>query len=161
MEILDCDRQGWLSRGKILANLGKHKAALTCYEQAMKIKPKYYKAWSEIDFMLELVGCLEAAENCFDRALGKFDGKDEKIANFAEHQQQIPIPGASIASTCYNQACFQALQGNIDRAIAYLQQALTLDRNKYREMSRQDSDFDNIRGNKLFQEVVENYFIAN
>lgn len=160
MEILDCDRQGWLSRGKILANLGKHKAALTCYEQAMKIKPKYFKAWSEIDFMLELVGCLEAAESCFDQALGKFDGKDEKALDI-EEQQQIKIPGASIASLCYNRACFQALLGNIEQAIAYLEQSLKIDHNKYLEMSQKDSDFDSIRSSKLFQKVVESCLIVN
>ena len=161
MEILDCDRQGWLSRGKILANLGKYKAALTCYEQAMKIKPKYFKAWSEIDFMLELVGCLEAAESCFDQALGKFDGKEEKSVNITDQQQEIQVPGTSIASLCYNRACFQALQGNIEQAIAYLEQSLKIDHNKYLEMSQKDSDFDNIRGRKLFQEIMESCLIAN
>ena len=41
MEILNRDRQGWLNRGKILANLGRHKEALVCYEKAIEIKPDY------------------------------------------------------------------------------------------------------------------------
>lgn len=157
MEILDGDRQGWLSRGKLLASLGKHKAALICYERAMKIKPNYYKAWSEIGLMLELVRCLEAAEHCFDRALGKLDGK---IESTVEHQQQISIPGKNIASICYNRACFQALQGNVNQALSYLQQAFQLNEAKYREMSQKDADFDDIRANELFQQAIDSSLIA-
>ncbi|MDJ0568848.1 MAG: tetratricopeptide repeat protein [Pleurocapsa sp. MO_192.B19] len=157
MEILDSDRQGWFSRGKILASLGKHKAALTCYERAMKIKPNYYKEWIEKGLMLELVRCLAAAEHCFDQALGVFDSK---MVNAVEHLPQISIPGQNVASSCYNRACFQALQGNVNQAIAYLQQALNLNDAKYREMSQQDSDFDDIRGHELFQKAIKSCLIV-
>lgn len=141
MEILDCDRKGWLNRGKILESLGKYQAALICYERAIKIKPNYYQAWNGTGVMLELFSCLEAAESCFDRALGRLDGKKVKTVD----KKKISIPGQDIASCCYNLACFQALQGNRKKAIAFLQQAINLEGDKYRVMSQRDSDFDSIR----------------
>lgn len=150
MEILISDRQGWLTRAKLLESLGKHHAALGCYERIMDDKPDYQRIRNIIKIMSDLLLCLEAADSCFNRALKKYHGdREEKV--ILEH---FAIPGKSIASCCYNRACFEALQGNIAPAVAYLEQAIQLQGDKYCHISQQDPDFDRIRETKLFQDVV-------
>ncbi|HBK66582.1 MAG TPA: prenyltransferase, partial [Cyanobacteria bacterium UBA11166] len=55
----------------------------------------------------------------------------------------------------YNKACCYALQGNLELAIDNLQQAITISPDEYREMAKTDSDFDKIREDSRFQDLVE------
>jgi tetratricopeptide (TPR) repeat protein len=55
----------------------------------------------------------------------------------------------------YNKACSYALQGNIEQALENLQQAINLSPDKYREMAKTDSDFDNIRKDERFQALIQ------
>jgi|GEM_PF-2633198 len=141
MEISNSDRQGWLNRGKILANLGKRRDALVCYEKAIEIKPNYYQSFNTIQAFQELLQCLELAESNFGKVLEEYK-RDSVIT---EENQPISIPGKDIASSCYNWACLQALQGDVEQSIAYLEQAIQLDSDKYRSLAQQDPDLDNIR----------------
>ena len=63
-------------------------------------------------------------------------------------EQQPDDPGV-----IYNRACVNALMNQPDEAIGDLRQAIAGDA-KYREMARTDSDFDNIRDDPRFQELV-------
>jgi superkiller protein 3 len=47
------------------------------------------------------------------------------------------------------------LQGNIDLAIAKLEQTINLNPDKYREMAKTDSDFDSIREDRRFQALID------
>lgn len=155
MEIQDSDRIGWLNRGKILASLGKHQDALVCYERAMNVKPNYYyyQLWNAISLMEDLLECIELAESDFDRALETCQGKaTQGVKN--HYIRYIPIPSQDLASFCYNHACFQALQGNVRQSVAYLEQAIQLEGDKYRAKSQQDSDFDGIRNSQHFQNLI-------
>ena len=149
MDIPNSDRQGWLNRGKILAKLGKHKQALICYERAMEIPPNYYRAKDTLNAIPELLQCLELAESGFEQALEEYRGENKTSQN-----QSVTVPGKSIASYCYNWACFQALQGNIKQSLAYLEQAIQIEGDKYRAIIQQDSDFDDIRNSQLFESII-------
>ncbi|BAZ70092.1 TPR repeat-containing protein [Fischerella sp. NIES-4106] len=54
----------------------------------------------------------------------------------------------------YNKACCYALQRNIEQAIEYLREAINLNP-EYREMAKTDSDFDGIREDERFQELIQ------
>ena len=53
----------------------------------------------------------------------------------------------------YSKACCYALQNRLELALENLQKAIQLD-NEYREMAKTDSDFDNIRNDVRFQELL-------
>ena len=53
----------------------------------------------------------------------------------------------------YNKACAYALQNNLDLAIDSLQKAIALNP-KYREMAKEDRDFDNLKEDKRFQTLI-------
>ncbi|MGA1410906.1 MAG: tetratricopeptide repeat protein, partial [Prochlorotrichaceae cyanobacterium] len=57
-------------------------------------------------------------------------------------------------SVWYNKACCYALQNLLEPALTYLQQAIKLNPEKYRDMARSDSDFDNIRKSDRFQALI-------
>ncbi|GAB4546698.1 MAG: hypothetical protein Tsb0014_41310 [Pleurocapsa sp.] len=151
MEIWEGDRKGWFNRGKILASLGKYEGALMCYKQAIALKPDYYEAWAEKGVILQLLGFPEEAEYCFNQALGVFCGS---LAVDIE-DDTLDIPGQDEASSFYNQACFQALRGNADEAIAFLEKAIQLNPQKYLSMVKEDSDFNGIEDNQRFREIIE------
>jgi len=56
----------------------------------------------------------------------------------------------------YNKACYLALQNQIYLALENLQQAITLNPDKYREMAKTDSELDNIRQDPRFQALIQN-----
>jgi superkiller protein 3 len=151
MEIREGDRQGWFNRGKILASLGKYEGALMCYKKAIAIKPDYYEAWAEKGVIFQLLGFPEEAEYCFNQALGVF----YDIFAVDAQDDGLTIPGTDEASSCYNQACFQALQGNVEWAISFLTKAIKLNPEKYLSMVKEDSDFDGIEDNKMFKQTIE------
>ncbi|MEH1938303.1 MAG: tetratricopeptide repeat protein [Nostoc sp.] len=53
----------------------------------------------------------------------------------------------------YNKACCYALLENVDLAIENLQQAINLNP-KCREMAKTETDFDNIREDQRFQDLI-------
>ncbi|WP_373528613.1 tetratricopeptide repeat protein [Nostoc sp.] len=53
----------------------------------------------------------------------------------------------------YNKACSYSLLGNLDLAIENLQQAINLNP-ECREMAKTDTDFDNIREDRQFQDLI-------
>lgn len=159
MEINQSDRFAWFSRGKILANLEKLEASLYCFEQALALKENYYEAWCEKGTVLEALGRLEEANYCFDQSLGAFC---EELSQTLEDDLSIlVIPEDNSPGSSYNQACFHAIQGNIDCAIAYLEQAIVYDPLKYSVMASQDSDFESINHDPRFQQLMTLFLSAN
>jgi tetratricopeptide (TPR) repeat protein len=73
----------------------------------------------------------------------------EAIASFDKALEIAP----DYANAIYNKAYFYAVQGDLDQAIAHLQQAIALDPN-YRETAKTDTDFDRIRDDQRFQALL-------
>jgi tetratricopeptide (TPR) repeat protein len=128
LKIKPDDHEAWNNRGIALRNLGRLEEAITSYDNALKFKPDLHEAWYNRGFVLLNLGRLEEAITSYDNAL-KFKPDD--------------------ANTYYNKSCAYALQENIDLAIANLQQAINLD-SKYLEMAKTDTDFDKIRNDSRF-----------
>jgi tetratricopeptide (TPR) repeat protein len=57
------------NKGVSLDSLGRHAEALTCYERALEINPRYANAWSNKGGALDRLGRLAEALTCYDRAV--------------------------------------------------------------------------------------------
>jgi tetratricopeptide (TPR) repeat protein len=152
MEINLDNHHDWFNRGKILASIGRHEEALTCYDRAIALSINYYEAWCEKGVVLEKLERQAEADICFNYALGVFSND---LEDSLSDDRLLSIPSDSPSSNYYNMACFQALQGNPELAIAKLQQAIALLPEKYRVMAEQDSDLDNLRTDRRFEQLLK------
>ncbi|MGL5034607.1 MAG: TPR end-of-group domain-containing protein [Microcystaceae cyanobacterium] len=98
----------------------------------MKVKRDDYQAWTNRGVALGNLGRLEEA--------------------IASHDQALKIK-PDYAMTYFNKACAYALQENIPLAIENLTQAINLD-SKYLEMAKTDTDFDEIRKDSRFIDLL-------
>jgi tetratricopeptide (TPR) repeat protein len=121
------------NRGVALGKLGRFEAAIASFEKALEFKPDYHKALYNCGVALVKLGRFEAAIVSFEKAL-EFKPDYHKAL--------------------YNISCAYALQENIKLALENLQQAITLEPEKYREMAKTDSDFDRIRNDDRFQQLI-------
>lgn len=151
MEIREGDRFGWFSKGKILASLGKLEESLVCFDQAIALKRNYYEAWSEKGSVLEQLGRLAEADVCFNESLGAFC---EELGETLEDDLAILATPEDETGGFYNQACFHAIQGNIERAIAYLEKAIAVNPLKYSHLASQDVDFQFLKNEPRFQQLT-------
>lgn len=152
MDINSSDRFAWFSRGKILASLGKLEEALDCFDRAIAIKQDYYEAWCEKGTILEELGDIAAAELCFDESLGAFC--HDLSATLEDDLDILATPEDDSPASSYNQACYHAIQGNVDRALAYLEEAIAYNPLKYSMMAFQDLDFSSIVQDSRFQQLT-------
>jgi tetratricopeptide (TPR) repeat protein len=77
-----------------------------------------------------------------------------KLNRTAEAEQQEKLARELIdKENEYNQACFEAICGNVERALELLKIAMDKGQSG-REWARQDPDFESIRDNPRFQEIV-------
>jgi len=80
--------------------------------------------------------------------------QDEKAIE--DYNQAIKL-NPEYGSAFYNKACIYALQGKAEDASRCLRQAFKNDSQKYCELSRNDSDFDKIRGDANFQNLLKEF----
>jgi tetratricopeptide (TPR) repeat protein len=59
----------WNNLGNALAHQRRHSEALTCYQQALQLRPGYDPSWNNLGNVLEEVGDLEAATRAYARAV--------------------------------------------------------------------------------------------
>ncbi|MGD1932517.1 MAG: tetratricopeptide repeat protein [Leptolyngbyaceae cyanobacterium] len=74
-------------------------------------------------------------------------------AAIAAYDAAIKI-NAEAPNPYYNKACCYGLQGKVEPALEYLQQAIQLSPEKYRELAQTDTDFDLIRDDPQFQALI-------
>ncbi|MBW4514887.1 MAG: tetratricopeptide repeat protein [Timaviella obliquedivisa GSE-PSE-MK23-08B] len=133
LELNPINSLNWFIRGLALAKLGRNEEAIASYDRTLEIKPNSYGVWYIRGLGLGNLGRIEDALVSFNRVL------------------EIE---PNTANAVYGKACCYALQADIEAAIAHLQQAIALDPS-YREMVKTDSDFDRIRDDQRFQDLLE------
>ncbi|TAG69852.1 MAG: tetratricopeptide repeat protein [Oscillatoriales cyanobacterium] len=79
-------------------------------------------------------------------------GRYEEAINYFDKALEINPDYA--ASIYYNKACIYALQGNVELSVENLRRAIQLEPEEYRELAKTDADFDGIRGDARFQELL-------
>ncbi|HAG82344.1 MAG TPA: hypothetical protein DCL61_14535 [Cyanobacteria bacterium UBA12227] len=109
-----------------------YEEAIAAYDQAIEIKPDFYEAWYHQGNSLYQLRRYEEAITSYNRAV-------------------YIHPNGS--SAWYNLACCYALQGNINQAIKSLEQAIKLEPD-LRSRAKTDPDFDRIRENPLFKNLI-------
>lgn len=116
--------------GNVYRNLGRVDDALVEYQRAIELDPNDATARSS------LVACLR------------------KLGREAEAAQQEKIARELIGKESeYNRACFEAICGNADEALALLKVALDK-KQASRAWARRDPDFENIRTDPRFVALV-------
>jgi tetratricopeptide (TPR) repeat protein len=65
------------------------------------------------------------------------------------------------SNTYYSKAGSFALQDRVELALENLQRAIELEPETYRELAKTDTDFDGIRGDVRFQELLGNGVTEN
>ena len=123
----------WLFRGSALGELQRYAEALVCCDRAKQLNP-------------ELLECLSVRGIMF----AKLQQYEEAITVCEQVIQEKPAHPIG----WYSKACCYALQGNIELAVKNLKWAIDLD-SKYREIAKTDLNFDAIREDKRFQQVID------
>ncbi|MHC5934041.1 tetratricopeptide repeat protein [Nostoc sp.] len=166
LKIKPDDYEAWYNGGNALVNLGKLEEAIASYDQALKIKPDDHQAWYNRGIALRNLERLEEAIASYDQAvsikpdyhepwynrgiaLGNLGRLEKAIASY---EQAIKIKPDK-DNAWYNKACCYTLLGNVDLAIENLQQAINLNP-ECREIAKTNTDFDNIREDRQFQDLI-------
>ena len=164
------DQDGvWYNRGIALVQLRRYEEAIASYDRAIDIKPDKYQAWNSRGIALKQLGRYEEAIASYNHALDIQPNDYEAWYNqgcalciLGFHEEAIASWSQALAikpdypSAFYNTACLYALLGKADLAIENLKRAINLDSSKYREMAKNDSDFDRIRGEQKFHVLLNN-----
>ena len=124
--------QAWNNRGIALGQLGRNEETIASYDKAIEINPDLLHAWDGRRIALMQLGRNEEAIASYDKAL-EFN--------------------PDYGGTFYNKACCYGLQNQLDLALENLEKAIKLD-SQYREMAKNDTDFDNIRHDSCFQNLL-------
>jgi serine/threonine protein kinase len=61
----------WTNKGYSLNSLGRYEEAITCFDKALEINPKFAFAWISKGYSLNSLGRYEEAINCHDKVLEK------------------------------------------------------------------------------------------
>jgi tetratricopeptide (TPR) repeat protein len=99
---IDLDAVDFNNKGMSLANLGHPAEALTCFERALEINPRYPQVWSNKGVELAHLGRPDEALTCFERAL-EINPRDAK-AWYNKGVELADLGRHGEALTCYERA---------------------------------------------------------
>jgi tetratricopeptide (TPR) repeat protein len=125
--------------GRAYFNRGDIDGAIREGEIALKLSANLDRK-ENVKFVLNLLGGSYFLRGEVDRALNMFNRAIEVDPNFA--------------TSYYNVSCIHATRKEKDKALEYLKRAISLDQN-YRDKAKRDKDFDYLRGEKEFEEMVK------
>jgi tetratricopeptide (TPR) repeat protein len=119
-------------RGEALRSLGRFGEALEPLEAAAEVAPSNIHVWLALGWCYKRTGRLDRAIKSLRNAMDAEPTDDEE------------------ALLTYNLACYLALAGEPEQALAHLAKAVSMN-GKYRELAHSESDFDTIRSLPEFQ----------
>ena len=125
--------------GRAYFENGRIDQAIQEGEMALRLSTNFDRK-ENVKFVLNLLGGAYFIKGETDIALRMFQQAVEVDPNFA--------------TSYYNLSCIYAVKKEKDKAFEYLKKAISLDQ-KYKEKARADKDFDNLRGEKGFDEIVK------
>lgn len=128
------DRYAWTGRGFALLKLGNYEEAIASYDRALAIRED------------ETSWCQRGHALC---QLGRYS---EALMSYSQALRVEPDFDAAF----YGKACVYALQGNVDRAIQHLQQAIALSPQEYRVLAKTDLRLQSIRRDPRFHRLLQN-----
>lgn len=158
----------WVNRGNALIALQQYPEAVESYDKAIAIRPNKDEAWYNRGNALTALQHYEEAVKSYDEAIAIDKNKHEAWTNrgialtklqrykeaLASYNQATTIR-PNLHQVYYNKACNYALQNNLELTIENLKKAIELVPKKYRELAKNDRDFDKVRNEKRFQELLQ------
>jgi tetratricopeptide (TPR) repeat protein len=132
MQISADDSLNWFEQGYILERLERYAEALEAHNRSIELKSDYHRAWNHRGYVLLKLQRLE-----------------EGLHSFGQGYRLKPDYGNSY----YGKAYYYVLRGDIDAAIEHLRLALQF-HSKYKETLKTDVDFDSIRADDRFQQLL-------
>ena len=146
---------------------GEHQKAIEEYNKAIELDPEFVKAYATRGVAYYHLGkhqrtiedCTKAIE--LDPEFGRaYAIRGTGCYKLGEHQLAIKDYEKAIelnperARSYYNLACCYSLQGDKDKAIEYLRQAIEKGYNNFERMKK-DTDLDNIRNDPRFIKLIQ------
>jgi tetratricopeptide (TPR) repeat protein len=158
------DAIAYYNRGLVRSDNNDLQGALADYDEAIRLKPSYANTYHNRGTTHQRMGNFEDSAKDYDEAI-RLDPESgfvrsswisalRKLGRHVEADQQERLARESInKQNEYNQACFEAVCGNADSALELLKTGLEKGQAP-REWARQDPDFESIRDDPRFQEIV-------
>jgi len=165
---IDAENPNYYSNKSIfLKVLKRYNDALISCEEAIKIAPQIYYFYYKKGLTLSLMGDYPAAINSCDRAIQLGGNKPLLLVNkgivlsrAGEYSQAMKLFDGVIREHpeneegYYGKACCYARQGDTERAIAALQQAIQIAPRRCCREARRNPDFDSLRNDEQFISLV-------
>ena len=134
LEIKPDYHEAWSNRGNALGNLGRFEEAIASYDQALEIKPD--NSWTR-----HQIGWAYLIAKQYEKSIETF-------------QQCLDLNGDDPEGH-YGLACVYSQKNQIEPALEWLAKVFKLDPDNYRERTAKDSDFDPIRSDPRFQDLIQ------
>ena len=169
-EINPLNDRAWDALGNMYEATGLHSEAIAAFEKAISLA-------SQREVYHYHLGLAHAAQKRYDKAIQALQkvvalnpdymlahcalaGYYRRVGRETEAREHIVIARPYMESeNYYNQACFESICGNVDRAFVFLKNAL--DKNQVQnELVRSDPDLDFIRSDPRFDELLNRKEIA-
>lgn len=122
-----------MSKGNQLNGSGRYGGAITAFDKVIKANPNNHEAFYNKGNALFLLKRYDEAITAYDNALKINPDYDTAL---------------------YNKACSYSLKGDTLNALDFLKEAIALNPN-LQDSAKNDSDFDNIRQDPLFQNLMK------
>lgn len=159
----------WCDHGLAYYHLTQYEAAIDSFDRAAYIDPTSWNAWYLKGLALMPQHQYERAIRCYDHALNlRADVTQTWIAKgsallqlqdfegaIASYDQALSLEPKN-ATAVYNKACTYSLQGQSEKALEMLSQALNLDL-KVSDLAASDVDLDPLRSEPAFQQLMAGY----
>ena len=159
------------NRGTAKLEKGGVVGAIQDFDRAIALNPEYANAYSNRGAAKLKQGDVEEAIQDLDRAIALNPEYATAYSNrAAAKSKQGDVVGAiqdydqaiafnpEDATAYYNLSCLFSLKGELPRSLVYLERAFELDEiEKYPKLAETDSDFENVRGEPSFQELLARF----
>lgn len=149
----------------VLENLERYPEALSNLDRAIEIDENYKDAWNNKGRILHKSGKYGESIKCINKVLIMNPNDDHALTNKAVslieieqfEEAEILLDKAyqidkNKGKLNYNKACIEALKNNKAKSLKLLKSTLDYDI-KYKQIAREDSDFNNLRDLDEFKEL--------
>jgi tetratricopeptide (TPR) repeat protein len=164
-EINPYNDRAWDTLGNMYENIGLHSQAVSAFEQAIALDPHkevyHYHLGIALGYLMQYNKAIQALQKVIDLnplfmlAHCALAGYYRRLGREAEAQEHMEIARPSVEQENeYNQACFESIGGNANRAIELLEVALKQCQVQP-GLVRSDPDLDFIRKDPRFKALLE------
>jgi tetratricopeptide (TPR) repeat protein len=160
---------GFINRGNVLSAKKEFEKAIGDFDSALRIDPKYTRAfvfrgnaWKNLKEYDKAIRDYDEAIRIDPKYASAYDNRGMTWAYKKEFEKAIKDYDEAIrldpknANAFYNKACSYALQGKTEPAIDNLQRSIELGYRNFEHIAK-DTDFDSIRNEAAFKELMSKY----